>query len=69
MTIQVDVWCGELHQKHGSSRNFERWEDAAAFIGEMIETGFLCNVLHTDFKAPPERVAEAERALAKLLSR
>ena len=67
--IQVDVWSGDLHHQHAGTREFSEWEDASTFMAEMVEAGMLCNVLHTDFKAPAERVSEAEAALAATLSK
>lgn len=68
MAIQVDVWGGELHQSHIGCLKTDDWQEAFTFIETQVEGGMLCNVLHTDFKAPPERVAEAEIALAATLN-
>jgi len=65
--IQVDVWSGDCHQTLAGSETFQEWKEATKFIEEMVECGFLCNILHTDFKcSDPEK---ANRALAKLLSK
>ena len=63
--IQVDVWGGELHQNHVASVEFKVWADASQFVEHQIESGMLCNVLHTDFKAPSERVDEMTAAVLK----
>ena len=65
---QVDVWGGDLHQNHSDTQSFEDWAEASRFMASRVESGLLCNVLHTDFKAPPERVNEAEAALANYLT-
>ena len=67
MAIQVDVWGGDLHQYHVSKHQFDDFESAAKLMGEQIEAGNLCNVLHTDFIAPPERIAEQEAEMLKQL--
>ena len=67
MPIQIDVWAGELHQDHVGSHHTDDWPAAAEFMQAQVDAGMLCNVLHTDFKAPPERVAEMEAALAAAL--
>ena len=67
MTYQVDSWGGDLHQRHLGAKRFDHFEEAAKFMESQVDAGLLCNVLHTDFKAPPERVAEAERDLAATL--
>lgn len=68
MPLQIDVWSGELHQNHAGTFRTDDWEKAADFMEQQVDAGMLCNVIHTDFKAPPERLAEAEAALAKSLS-
>jgi hypothetical protein len=68
MPIKVDVWGGDLHQNHISEHNFDNFADAATLVNCQIEAGNLCNVLHTDFIAPPERVAEQEAAMALRLA-
>lgn len=67
MPYQVDVWGGDLYQKHAGSKRFEDWQSAADFMERLIDAGLLCNVLDTDFKAHPDKVAKAERRLAKTL--
>ena len=67
MPIQVDVWSGDLHQEHAGFSQFDDWQGASDFMAPLIDAGLLCNVLHTDFKAPPERIAEMERELAKYI--
>lgn len=69
MPLQVDVWAGDLHQNHVGTFRTQSWDKAAKFMQRQIEGGMLCNVLHTDFKAPPERVKEAEAALAATLNK
>ena len=68
MAIQIDVWSGDLHQRHTGTLKTECWKEAAEFMEGQVEGGMLCNVLHTDFKAPSDRVAEAEKALAATLT-
>ena len=63
MAIQIDYWSGELHQHHHGTEYFDNWNDACRSIEEAVENGFLCNVLHTDFRAPPERLEEAKQLL------
>lgn len=63
MPYQVDVWSGDLHTDHVASNCFEDWSDVASFMNPLIDAGLLCNVLHSDFKAPPERVKEIEQQL------
>lgn len=67
MSIQVDVWGGDLHQNHVACERFENWEAASTYMMRRIDEGHLCNVLHTDFKAPPERAAEMAGAMKKHL--
>ena len=62
---QVDVWSGDCHQNHVSRSMFQSWLDAAEYMGEQLEVGHLCNVLHSDFKAPKHRVKETDKALAE----
>lgn len=69
MPIQIDVWSGDLHTNHVGRHQVDNWQEAASFMEGQVEGGMLCNVLHTDFKAPPERVAEAEKALAATLNK
>lgn len=61
--IQVDVWGGELHQNHVASVEFDTWAEASQFMEQQVEAGLLCNVLHTDFKTPSERVDEMTAAV------
>ena len=61
--IQVDVWAGDMHQKHAAAEEFDTWAEAAQFMEQQVEAGLLCNVLHTDFKTPPERVEEMTAAV------
>lgn len=67
MPYNVDVWCGDLHTEHFGSKSCETWQEAADFMGPLIDTGLLCNVLHSDFRAPARRIAEMEAELAKYL--
>lgn len=69
MPYQIDVWGGDLHQNHLGAKHCETWAQTADFMAPLIDAGLLCNVLHTDFKAPPERVEEMEKELARYLSR
>jgi hypothetical protein len=69
MPYQVDVWAGDLHQNLVGSARFDEWVDAADFMRKSMDEGSLCNVLHTDFIAPPERARETEIELAKYLTR
>jgi hypothetical protein len=69
MPYQIDVWGGDLHQRHIGTKHLEDWPKAVDFMAPLIDAGMLCNVLHTDFQCPPERVAEAERDLIEHLSR
>lgn len=64
-TIQVDVWGGELHQTHMTADLFAGWGDAFAHIRTMVDAGCLCNILHTDFKAPP---GKADAAMLQLMA-
>jgi len=68
MALLIDVWAGEVHQSHVGTLTTESWEDACKFIEQQVEAGMLCNILHTDFKAPPDRRGEAERALRETLN-
>jgi len=63
--IQIDVWAGDLHQRHVGVEYFSDWRTASAYMAEQVEIGHLCCVLHTDFLAPPNRSDEAERLLAE----
>jgi hypothetical protein len=67
MPYQVDAWGGDLHQRHHSTELCDTWAEASALMEPLIDAGMLCNVMHTDFKAPPERVAEMGKALKKQL--
>ena len=62
--ILVDVWAGDLHQSLVETGQFDDFEEAADFMRERVDAGMLCNVLHTDFKAPAEKVEEQKKALA-----
>lgn len=68
MPYQVDVWGGDLHQNHLGAKQYDDWAQVSDFIGPLVDAGLLCNVLHTDFQAPPERVAEMEKELSRYLS-
>lgn len=67
MAIQIDTWGGDLHQNHVGVDHFDDWGEATKFIQERVEEGHLCNVLHTDFQAPEQRVNEAKALLATQL--
>lgn len=67
MPYKIDVWGGDLHQRHIGATEKDDWSAAADFMAPLVEAGLLCNVLHTDFKCPPERLEEMERELAKHL--
>ena len=67
MSYQVDTWAGDVHQNFVSSNLFDDWDIASSFMKERMDEGALCNVLHTDFKAPSERIEEAEIALSKYI--
>lgn len=67
MAIQIDTWGGDLHQNHVGTDYFDYWQEALKFVQERVEEGHLCNVLHTDFKAPEYLVKEAEKTLASQL--
>lgn len=64
MSISVDVWGGELFTNVVARESFEDWDKAAAFIKESMETGLLCNVLHSDFAIPENRYPEMEAIMA-----
>ena len=68
MPYQVDVWAGDVHERHVGRLRTDTFEKAAAFMERQVDAGMLCNVL-TDFKAPPDRVKEAEAELVKQLHR
>ena len=61
----VDVWGGDVHQHLIESAQFDNFEDAFDFMNDRVESGMLCNVLHTDFKAPDEKVKACEQKLIK----
>ena len=66
-SIIVDVWAGEMHQTLTASHKVETWTQAFLLIENAVEAGFLVNVLHSDFLAPPEKVeAFAASILQKL---
>lgn len=65
MTIKVDTWGGDLHQRLCECKKFDTWAEAAPWVGEMLEAGLLCNVLHADFLMPEEKIKEANAALAR----
>lgn len=60
MTFNVDVWGGELFTNVVAREKFDDWEKTVEFIKESMETGFLCNVLHSDFAVPDDRYPEME---------
>lgn len=67
MTYQIDVWSGDLHQRHFNTLRTEVWAVASTFMEEQVEAGNLCNILHTDFIAPDDRVEEQMVAMRKYL--
>lgn len=69
MPYQVDIWAGDLHQRHIGCETFDEWAEAAIFMQQHVDAGLLCNILHTDFKAPMHRVDEQIAALAKILKK
>lgn len=69
MAILVNVWAGDVHQNHVGSYTSEDWSEVFQFVEAQVEGGMLCNILHTDFKVPPERVAQAEAELLKNLNK
>lgn len=66
MSIQIDVWGGDLHQSLVRERVAESWTEAAAIIETEVEAGMLCNVMHSDYKCPESRVDEMNAAMAQL---
>jgi len=67
MPYEVDAWSGDLHQVHVGSKKFDDWRAASDFMERLVDAGLLCNALHTDFKAPLERIREMQDELAKTL--
>lgn len=63
--IQIDVWAGDLHERHAGSYFFDDWPAAQRFIRDKVETGFSCHVLNTDFRCPDGRVTEEACALVR----
>lgn len=63
MTIQIDVWSGDCHQTLCREYYLSNWVDAVKIIEQEVEAGMLVNVLHTDFKAPPEKAKSAMLSL------
>ena len=57
--IQIDVWGGDLHQNLVREHFAEDWAKASALIEAEVEAGCLVNVLHLDFKCPPDKGQEA----------
>lgn len=66
--IQIDVWGGDLHQNFVRRHKTDSWLSATKIIENEVETGFLVNVLHSDFKFPPERQGEVDEALASVVA-
>jgi ribosomal protein S11 len=64
MPYQVDFWGGDMHTEEAGTLEFAGWAAAAEAMRTAVDAGLLCNVLHTDFKAPP---GAAEAAMRKLL--
>ncbi len=64
MPIRIDLWSGELHTNFHSRYETSDWKTALALIEVSSEAGLLVNVLHTDFRVPPERMQEAETEIA-----
>lgn len=60
---KIDVWSGELHQKHCGFEQFNDWDMACNFMLEQVEAGNLCNILHSDFIAPAHKREDTEKAL------
>lgn len=67
MTIIVDIWGGDLHQNYVKRLEFDAWPDAASAIEAEVEAGLLCNVLHSDFKCPDDKVEVANVAMSALV--
>lgn len=67
MTIQTDVWAGDLHQERVAGHEMDNWEDVKNLIREQVEGGMLCNVFHKDFATPEDRVEEANMKTLPIL--
>jgi len=67
VSIQVDLWGGDLHQAFIDTKSFETLTDAVVFIQEALDCGQLVNLLHTDFRVPEHRGAEENAAMLALL--
>lgn len=65
--IQVDIWGGDLHQRLVRSYEETDWKRVAEIVECEVEAGMLVNILHTDFKCPPEKVEEQTNKLKGLL--
>ncbi|WP_312527083.1 hypothetical protein [Paracoccus sp. (in: a-proteobacteria)] len=63
MSIQIDLWAGELHQRLASTAYTDSWLEAAGIIQEAVEAGMLANVVHSDFIAPEHKQKAALAAI------
>lgn len=65
MPYRIDVWGGDLHQRHLETQELDSWRDAETYMLRQVESGLLCNILHTDFKAPADRASEQAQELIR----
>jgi hypothetical protein len=52
MIYRVDSWKGYLHQAHKERREFNCPEKALEYVKSEVDSGYLCNVLRTDYVIP-----------------
>ncbi|VDS10069.1 hypothetical protein PARHAE_03280 [Paracoccus haematequi] len=65
--LRVDVWGGPMSMQHLGRQEFDTLDQAVPFIGEMLDSGMLINLLHEDFAAPAEEVSAAADKVIKML--
>ena len=67
MPYLVCPWGGDYHHILQDSYEFDEWEDAQTFMQVSVEAGMQCNVIHTDFIVPEEKIDEMINHLKDIL--
>lgn len=65
MSILIDIYGGDLHEKLIGHHEPKTYAEAQEIIKEALETGFLLSVIHSDFMPTAEKAAQSNALVLK----
>ncbi len=69
MAYELDLWGGELHQRYLGRESFDDFAELCVRLQDAVDCGLLGNVIHGDFKPPPETTVERARQIIESISK